>query len=266
MIPTAFMHTQRHITFGVATYRSQVVLETNFLASPCLNGLGCHEILVQKNFMSAAKAYNEVLEQAANDMVVLVHHDVVLPALWLAQLEQALAYLEVEDPNWGVLGCYGATQDGKGWGHVYSFGLLGSPLDRPVPVQTLDEIVLILRKSSGLRFTSELPHFHFYGTDICLAAAEKGMKSYVIPCFCIHNAQQQLVLPAEFYEGYHFVRRRWKTHLPVQTPCVRVTQSNVSLYLRRMREAYIRYISKKNPTPRLANVRHLLDRFNGVSS
>ena len=67
-------------------------------------------------------------------------------------------------------------------------------------VQTLDEIVLILKKSSGLRFDDSLPHFHFYGTDICLRAAQRGMRSYAISAFCVHNTHQTLVLPEEFYE------------------------------------------------------------------
>jgi hypothetical protein len=43
-----------------------------------------------------------------------------------------------------------------------------------------------------------LPHYHLYGTDICMAAREKGMMSYAIPAFCIHNTNQLLALPEEF--------------------------------------------------------------------
>jgi len=56
-----------------------------------------------------------------------------------------------------------------------------------VTVQTLDEIVLIFRRDSGLSFDETLPHFHFYGTDICMRAAEQGRQCYAISAFCVHN-------------------------------------------------------------------------------
>jgi hypothetical protein len=155
--------------------------------------------------------------------------------------------LAAADPNWGVLGSYGKTQDGRGWGHVYSSGreVIGEPLRRPVVVQTLDEIVLILRKSSGLRFDDSLPHFHFYGTDICLSAAKKGMKSYAISAFCVHNTHQTLVLPKEFYECCRHIKRVWKDCLPIQTTCIRITKFNFPLYNRQLRELYLRYIRRR---------------------
>ena len=99
----------------------------------------------------------------------------IFPEFWLLDLQRALDSLQQTDPEWGVLGCYGVTLD-EGRGYIYSGGLgvMGKPTDRPGPVQTLDEIVLILRKSSGLRFDDRLPHFHFYGADICMTAAARG--------------------------------------------------------------------------------------------
>jgi len=125
----------------------------------------------------------------------------IFPEPWLVQLELAVTHLKRTDPSWGVLGCSGVTPDGTGVGWVYApnQGLLGKSFDHPQPIQTLDEIVLIFRKSSGLRFDDSLPHFHLYGTDICLRAAQRGMRSYVIPAFCVHNASYYPVLPKEFY-------------------------------------------------------------------
>jgi hypothetical protein len=137
--------------------------------------------------------------------------------------------------------------DGRGWGHVYSSGrgVIGEPFDAPVSIQTLDEIVLILRKSSGVRFDEQLPNFHLYGADICLSAAKRGMKSYAISAFCVHNTQMNLVLPNEFYECYKHVKREWKEYLPIQTTCIRISKFNVPLYKRRLQEAYLRCIRRK---------------------
>jgi len=231
----------------VVAVNNREVFNDNFLASPCLNEIQDHQILVQEGFSSAAKAYNDSIDHASNDLLIFCHQDIILPEGWLSQLQSALDSLTVSDPNWGVLGVYGKTQDGRGWGHVYSSGrdVIGEPLEKPVLIQRLDEIVLIFRKSSGLRFDADLPHFHFYGTDICLQAAKRGMKSYTISAFCIHNTHQPLVLPSEFYECCRYVKRVWKNYLPIQTTCLRLTRFDLDLYVRRVRELHLRYVRRK---------------------
>ncbi|MGO9008535.1 MAG: glycosyltransferase [Bryobacteraceae bacterium] len=235
----------KRITFAVAVNNAEV-FEGNFLASPCVGGSHGHQVLIQRDFNSAAGAYNEALDRSVNDLVVFVHQDMYLPGSWLQQLSVALDYLAVKDPKWGVLGVYGTRSDGTGVGHVYSSGLgvLGAPLECPTRVQTLDEIVLIIRKSSGLRFDSSLPNFHFYGADICLAAAERGMCSYAVSAFCVHNTQFNLVLPKEFYECYKHFKRSWKCRLPIQTSCVKVSNFDVQVHTRRLREAYLKYFRR----------------------
>jgi hypothetical protein len=234
------------VTFAVATFGSGDVVEGNFLSSPCFRQAHGHQILIQRDYPSAASAYNTAIERSANDLIVLAHQDVILPGGWLSDLKRALDELESLDPNWGVLGCYGVGWDGAGRGCVYSpgWGMIGTPLGRPVAVQTLDEIVLVLRRSSGLRFDPSLPHFHLYGADICLRAASLGMKSYAIPALCIHNAHQYLALPKEFYTCCRHFQRVWKHELPVRTTCVKITRFGLWIYLRRLQEARLRCLGK----------------------
>jgi glycosyltransferase involved in cell wall biosynthesis len=249
------------VTFAVATYGTGEILEDNFLASPCLQGSNSHEILIQKDYESAAKAYNNAIERSHNDLMVFAQQDMVFPEPWLSQLDQAIDYLDSADPGWGPLGCYGRARDGVGRGYLYSpgRGLIGSPFEAPAPIQTLDEIVLIFRKSSGLRFDDSLPHFHLYGTDICLSAEKMGMKSYAIPAFCIHNAHQYVVLPREFYASCAHIKRVWKDYLPIETTCLRITRSNIPMYRRRLREAYLEHIRHKGfIAPRAKDVPELL--------
>lgn len=208
------MSKPREFTFVVAV-NNRDVFETHFLASPCLGAPHAHEVLVQEGFKSASQAYNDAIDRARNDFIVFVHQDVILPERWLDQLESSLDYLEENDPQWGVLGCYGETRSQGGRGYVYSSGLgiIGQASEHPMPVQTLDEIVLVLRKSSGLRFDGNLPHFHLYGTDICLRAEQLGRKNYALSAFCIHNTNQGYVLPKEFYECY------WRIRAPGNRSC-----------------------------------------------
>ena len=249
------------ITFVIAV-NNQGVYENNFLSSPCLARRPSDQILVQEQFASAARAYNDAIDRASNDLIIFCHQDIFLPSAWLRELDTALEYLERSDPHWGVLGSYGKTQDGRGWGHVYSSGrgVIGKPLPRPMPVQTLDEIILIIRKSSNLRFDDSLPHFHFYGTDICLRAAQRGMTNYAISAFCVHNTHQTLVLPKEFYECCRHIKRVWKSFLPIQTTCIRITRLNVPVYHRRLRELHLRYIDRRvHGGTRVQDPRMLLD-------
>ena len=250
-----------NITFVAPVGRRGEVLEHNFLASSCLSEPRLHQVLIQENFKSAALAYNDAIDRSENDLMVFVHQDVVLPRPWLSQLERALQYLQVRDPNWGVLGAYGARPDGSESGYVYSNGqgVIGNPFEEPAPVQTLDEIVLILRKSSGLRFDERLPHFHLYGADICLAAAKQDMTSYAIPAFCIHNTHRILVLPKEFYECYKVLKKTWKENLPIQTTCIRVTRFDTFMYKRRLYEAYLRHVRHREMSrKRVCDVSSLL--------
>ena len=248
----------------VAAVNDRKVLESNLLASACLRGHHSHDVMIQEGFSSASRAYNHAIERAANDLIIFVHQDMLLPDSWLTRLESALQYLNLADPQWGVVGCWGASKNGDLVGHVYStgWGVLGNRFEQPVPVQTLDEIVLVLRKSSGLRFDDALPHFHFYGTDICMRAACRGLTSYAISAFCIHNTSQLLRLPDEFYDCYHHVRRVWRHHLPIQTTCIKVSKSNAEVYRRRFEDVCLRPLLRRAPAvPRATDPVRLLKEF-----
>ena len=251
----------RRITL-VAAVNSREILEKNLLASPCLQSPHPHQILVQEGFSSASKAYNDAIGKSRNDLIVFAHQDIILPNLWLDDLEKALAHLEASDPNWGVLGCYGETLENGGRGYIYSSGrgILGKPFELPAPINTLDEIVLILRKSSGLRFDDTLPSFHMYGADICMAAAKRGLRNYAISAFCIHNTVFNLVLPKEFYDCYKHVQRSRKEFLPIQTTCVRITRFGMPMYKRMLQEFYLRHIRHKRiEAGRESDARQLLE-------
>jgi hypothetical protein len=255
------------ITFAVAT-NSREILQDNFLSSPCFAQAHPHQILIQEGFTSACAAYNDAIKRSTNDLIVFVHQDILLPESWLHDLEISIDSLSRSDRNWGVLGCYGETLVGGGYGYIYSggIGLLGKPFDSPAAVQTLDEIVLILRRSSNLRFDDRLPGFHFYGADICMAASAQGMNNYVIPAFCVHNTQQNYYLPGEFYDGYRFMKRKWKDALPIRTTCVRITKSNSDMYRKRIREAYLRFVrGKKVSKVRVKHGLGLLQDLQGVA-
>jgi hypothetical protein len=255
------------ITFVIAV-NSQNIFQNNFMASPCFRGSHPHQVLVQTGFPSAAKAYNDAIDRSTNDLIVFAHQDILFPETWLSDLRRALDSLQETDPRWGVLGCYGEALQEGGRGYIYSggLGIMGKPFNSPAPVQTLDEIVLILKKSTGLRFDEDLPNFHFYGADICMAAAAQGLSSYAISAFCIHNTEQYFVLPKEFYQSYRYMKRKWKKFLPIQTTCVRMTGSDLPMYLKRIREVYLRFVRRKSVSAmRLSDGGKLLNELGQIS-
>jgi hypothetical protein len=239
------------------------VLQRNLYLSPAINKENL-QVIIKRDYRSAALAYNEAIDEATNDIIIFVHSDIYFPDTWFSSLRKALSCLENEKVNWGVLGCFGTREEqgkGRGFGRVYSngWGNVGLEINRPEPVQTLDEIVLVIRKSSGLRFDPTLPHFHMYGTDICMSAKEKGMVSFAIPAFCIHNTNQILRFPKEFYECYRHIKNRWGKYLPIYAPCITISRFDGDLHLRRIRELYVRLWHRKiMPVYRVEDPRSLL--------
>ncbi len=209
----------------ISAVNNEEVLRNCLLNSPDIGGVS--ELLLQRGFSSAAVAYNAAIDQAAQDLLIFAHQDIYLPEGWFSAVENAVQVLSAVDPQWGVLGCCGVDSAGQCVGYVYDGGwghIVGSPFEGGIEVQTLDEVVLILRKSSGLRFDAALRGFHMYGADICLEARRRGNKCYAIAALCIHNTNQYRMLPWAFWRGYLAMRRKWNAQLPIQTTCMEITR------------------------------------------
>jgi hypothetical protein len=216
-----------HWTLVVAA-NDESVLEKTLLQSPDID-MSCR-VLIKRGFASSGAAYNSGLLEAATELVVFAHQDVYFPDQWKANLNRSLQWLAVQDPKWGVLGVFGIalTARAEYIGHCYSTGLkrvIGSPFENPICAQALDELVLIVRRGSGLHFDENLPGFHLYGADICLQAYTKGTKCYIIPAFCIHNSNGLQYLPWAYWRSYFYMRKKWWQFLPIVTCCSLISRS-----------------------------------------
>ena len=214
------------------------ILRGNLYRSPGIFDYA-NQIIVKENCASASLAYNAAIDEAQNDLMIFVHQDVYLPEDWFSNLARSLRYLRERRIEWGVLGCFGVNRTAPdGVGRIYStgWGRIGTSIANPERVDTLDEIVLVIRKSSGLRFDEALPHFHLYGADICLSARDKGKANYAFQGYCVHNTNQLLRLPEEFYQCYHYLKAKWRKFLPIYTSCIKVSRLNGDLYSRRLHE------------------------------
>jgi hypothetical protein len=210
-------------SLAVAT-NDEHLLNTCLLSSPDVGSAS--QVIVQRGYRSAALAYNGAIDAADSDIVVLAHQDVYLPPGWLGAMSRSLEWLEMHEIEWGVLGVCGLNQTGNWVGHVFCTGLMcpiGGPFAEPAGARTLDELLLIVRKPSGLRFDEALPGYHLYGTDICLEAAAMGLSNFAIPAFCIHNTNGYGMLPRDFWNNYLMLRKKWRSELPIKTPCTEIT-------------------------------------------
>lgn len=246
----------------VAAVNSRKTLESNLLASPALKSDQLVEMLFKEGAASASQAYNAALDEAQGDIVVFVHQDIYLPENWFETVARSIEALDARNVPWGVLGSFGSRMDAHGGlGRVFTrgLGLHGNPISLPEKVDSLDEIVLILRKPSGLRFDANLPSFHMYGVDICMEARRMGLETFAIPAFCVHNTNQLLVLPEEFYDCYRHIKAKWHASLPIAASCMVVSEFDGALRKKQLEEWVARLLRKRRtPMRRVDDPKSLL--------
>jgi len=152
------------------------VLERNLYLSDCIKE---DSVQLQRGFSSAARALNAGMSVHDVDYFILVHQDVYLPDGWLNNLQKVIDKLSIEDSSWAVIGVAGVDMSGSLVGKLWSQGInqeidIGDALAK---VRSLDEVLLVLRQISGLKFDEEMAGFHLYGTDIVQQAKKLGYRS-----------------------------------------------------------------------------------------
>jgi GT2 family glycosyltransferase len=168
-------------------------------------------------YSSAAEALNAGAEGASGKYLVFVHQDVDLERADF--LERAGAMLDAI-PDLGIAGMVGMSdgeprREGR-WRNRVLLGegagapeLGGPPLSEPAPVQTLDELLLIIPTAvfSELKFDPEAcPHWDLYGVDYCLSARRRGLGAYALPLLVRHVSSG--VLGSRYYASLGRVLRK----------------------------------------------------------
>lgn len=220
------------INFITATNNAEI-LRANLSRSPCLKE--GYSLFVVIDPVNLPRHYNHVLDDLEDARInanghgeaalyCFVHHDVYLPKTWIEDLEASLALI---GDDWAVLGVAGVKLVLKKY--KSSFGWVsdrgrewGSPYQLPCEVDTLDEMLLIVR--GDLRFDERFP-FDFYGADICIQARAQGRKVYAIRSFCEHNSKREIGARTEaFYEAEELFAEKWESRLPIVTTCTTVNK------------------------------------------
>lgn len=165
----------------------------NILKSPCLQNAQNQLVTIDNRagltFDTLSSAINAGLEQAHNDLAVVVHEDVLLPANWHSRLQLSLDSLSAVDPDWGMVGSVGWEPNGTARGHWSDpHGYWNTFVDTDfAPVARLDEQILIFRKSTGLRFDDLLPSIHNIGHSVASRLARMERAVYAVNAPTIHK-------------------------------------------------------------------------------
>ena len=132
---------------------------------------------------NAAQGLNHGLEALATEWVVCVHQDVLFPDAFWQQLGTALARLRPETALAGIVGC---ERSGRYRGHIYDPNGHCYWPSLPHRVLALDEVLIAVRRASGLRFDERVPGFHCYGADLCFEADARGFGIEAIDAPLVH--------------------------------------------------------------------------------
>jgi len=166
---------------------------------------------------------DEVADSSQNlaPYVIFAHQDLLLDqGHGIEQLRSKLAELDDHDGNWAIAGNAGVTDNMVLIRHVSD--LHGASFDDnlPRPVITLDENLLIIKRSANLRCSSNIGGFHLYASDLCLYALMHYKTAYVIDFRLTHLGQGNI--NENFYAVQRKFQSRWNPHFLtafIQTPC-----------------------------------------------
>lgn len=142
-----------------------------------------------KNGWNAAQGLNHGIEQVDAEWVVCVHQDVLFPAGFFARLSAALAAL---GPDVAVAGLVGCESSGRFRGHIVDPNGHCYWPSLPHDVAAVDEVLIAVRKASGLRFCADVPGFHCYGADLCYEAKKRGLRVVAIDAPLLHLSTGKL--------------------------------------------------------------------------
>jgi hypothetical protein len=172
-------------------------------------------------FATAGAALNHGAGQAKHDYVVFVHQDVYLHSL--AALEEAAGML-ADDEGIGLLGAIGVTAENRFFGRVRDrVILLGDPTGRPVPVDSVDEVLFVIpRRRLEQEPLADLPElaWHAYAVEYGLRLRAKGMQVCAVDMPLTHNS---LTVNLERLDvAYAAIAEMYPDAMPVITPGGRV--------------------------------------------
>jgi len=171
----------------------------------------------RKNFFkSAASALNHGAKQATGEYLIFAHQDVRLHTFdWLEKMYTILK----SNSSIGVIGCAGATPHKIYCGVCNQSYNFNSTL---IPVQTLDELILITPKTvfDQIKFDEKtFSGWHCYGCDYSLAVTELGLNSYVTNIGIYHESHGASAQDGNLLTAQEKLQNKWQSKGKIYTTC-----------------------------------------------
>ncbi len=208
----------------VCCVSDEEILSENLLRSPDLAAGHPHELLLARRCRSAAEGLNWGLGRAQHRRVVCLHQDVYLPQGWFGRFQTEWDRAEATSAAVALVGLYGIARRGgapQRAGRVVDRGRwLAEAPPLPIEVESLDELLIGVRRDSGLRFESSLG-FHLYGTEIAAQARSRGLGTVVVEAPVFHNSRS-LGLGPDFAASVRRLAQLRPAELPIWTPCAEI--------------------------------------------
>ncbi|SEQ12676.1 glycosyltransferase [Microlunatus flavus] len=168
-------------------------------------------------FTSAGAALNHGASLARHPLVVFVHQDVYLHSI--DRLVEAGSHLE--GGRWGVLGANGVTDSGLNVGRLRDrTQLIGEHAPEPVEVQTLDEVLFMVRREQVLEHPlTEDPDlaWHAYAVEYSLRVVGLGLAAGAVDLAVTHNSLSINMARLDVAHGR--VGELYPTLRPICTTC-----------------------------------------------
>ena len=215
------------MTFHILTISNDLdqyaAMRASFLAAG-FDDARCRFSLLDNSRANAHEPYeaiNAALADAAEPYLIFCHQDVRADlGHGFDQLTGVLGELTRADPRWAVAGNAGGTTNRLFYHLVDPNGdHRAGPL--PQRVFSLDENFMVVRGDAGVRCSTSLASFHFYGVDLCLNAMLAGRSAYVVDFRLTHLSRGDSD-GADFQRRLGEVQARWSPSFPlciIKTAC-----------------------------------------------
>lgn len=201
----------------IVVYNNPAIFQKCFGSSPYVQS-GDVIVVYNRRNDSLPYIFNLIIQQFLDKNVWLIfcQQDFILqePLQHLLKGKDSLAV-------YGVIGCRVGYNKLFGQIRQADGSFAGLKLTKDAPVETLDEMCLIVHSSAfrqGLMFDEQFG-FHFYGADLCMQAHNLGFEVLATQVKCQHKSRTLTgdVESMEYVKSLELFREKWRKALPVRT-------------------------------------------------
>lgn len=172
-----------------------------------------------QRFPTAGAALNHGARLARHEVICFVHQDVYLHSA--SRLLEVADKLGADPGDWGLLGAAGIGAGGESVGLLRDrVQLIGASAVEPVEVDSLDEVMFLVRRELVLREPlvedADLA-WHAYAVEYGVRLRELGLRVGAVDLAITHNSLT--VNLARLTEAHHRVAELHPAAVPVRTTC-----------------------------------------------